>query len=83
MVAMRDGIELSTDIYLDASTNNQPVILIRTPYNKAGLANIAVQFNQSGYVLVVQDCRGRFESAGIFIAYNNDCLLYTSDAADE
>jgi len=72
MVAMRDGIELSTDIYLDASTNNQPVILIRTPYNKAGLANIAVQFNQSGYVLVVQDCRGRFESAGIFIAYNNE-----------
>ncbi|MBT5598740.1 MAG: CocE/NonD family hydrolase [Planctomycetaceae bacterium] len=72
MVTMRDGIELSTDVYRDSSSNKQPVILIRTPYNKAGLENIAPQFAKAGYVLVIQDCRGRFESGGIFIAYNNE-----------
>ncbi|MBT5125992.1 MAG: X-Pro dipeptidyl-peptidase, partial [Planctomycetaceae bacterium] len=50
MVAMRDGIELSTDVYRDSSSNKQPVILIRTPYNKAGLENIAPQFAKAGYV---------------------------------
>ena len=72
MVAMRDGIKLSTDVYRDSSANQQPVILIRTPYNKAGLENISTKFTNAGYILVVQDCRGRFESGGIFIAYNNE-----------
>jgi putative CocE/NonD family hydrolase len=72
MVPMRDGIELSTDVYRDSSLNKQPVILIRTPYNKAGLSKLSSQFTNAGYVLVVQDCRGRYESDGVFIAYNNE-----------
>ena len=41
MVAMRDGVELATDIYLPAKDEQPiaeklPVILTRTPYNKNG-----------------------------------------------
>jgi predicted acyl esterase len=36
MVAMRDGIKLSTDLYFPVGVEGKlPAILIRTPYNKA------------------------------------------------
>ncbi|MBM3212958.1 CocE/NonD family hydrolase, partial [Candidatus Poribacteria bacterium] len=64
MVPMRDGIKLSTDIYLPKGKGPWPVILVRTPYSKNGLEGFAIQANQRGYALVVQDFRGRFESEG-------------------
>ena len=37
MVPMRDGVKLATDIYRPSDlTGPLPVILMRTPYNKAG-----------------------------------------------
>jgi uncharacterized protein len=70
-VPMRDGVELATDIYRRASGDPAPVLLQRLPYNKelpAG-ANLSVNIQravQSGYVVVVQDTRGRFQSGGEF-----------------
>ncbi|PQV50692.1 CocE/NonD family hydrolase [Paraburkholderia sp. BL21I4N1] len=60
-----------------------PVILERTPYGKtevsraethrgappANKADIARYFAAHGYIVVFQDCRGRFESEGVFIKY--------------
>jgi putative CocE/NonD family hydrolase len=72
MVSMRDGVKLSTDIYRDPAVTRAPVVLMRTPYNKAGAKPVATRFAAAGYVAVVQDCRGKFASEGTFIPYNNE-----------
>lgn len=69
MVAMRDGVELATDIYLPAKDGQPvaeklPVILTRTPYNKDGSKKHGEYFAQHGYVFVAQDTRGRYASKG-------------------
>ena len=71
MVPMRDGIGLATDIYLPATGNRPaegqfPVILERTPYNKASPTNVTngKYFARRGYVCAIQDVRGRFKSEG-------------------
>lgn len=71
-VPMRDGILLSTDIYRDPQVEKSPVIITRTPYNKQGMKSAAERFVAAGYTFVAQDCRGRFESEGVFIPYNNE-----------
>jgi hypothetical protein len=69
MVAMRDGVRLGTDIYRPAR-NGMPVegkfptLLERTPYNKDGAAATANYFVARGYVVVMQDVRGRYQSEG-------------------
>ena len=64
MVPMRDGTRLATDIYrpLPASST-YPVILIRTTYGGTDFSEIKY-FVQNGYVVVVQDVRGRYRSQG-------------------
>ena len=69
MVAMRDGVKLAADIYRPARNGQPiddkfPVILVRTPYNKEDAAPIANSFVPRGYVVVVQDVRGRYKSEG-------------------
>jgi putative CocE/NonD family hydrolase len=72
MVPMRDGVKLATDVYRPNEEGSFPVLLARLPYNKDpldGLAQAAidaVRAVQQGYVVVVQDCRGRFASEGEF-----------------
>ena len=71
MVRMRDGVSLATDIYYPTRAGQRvedklPAVLQRTPYNKAGVETVATFFARHGYLSVVQDCRGRFESEGDF-----------------
>ncbi|WP_323846395.1 CocE/NonD family hydrolase [Microbulbifer magnicolonia] len=64
-----------------------PVIMERTPYNKSGIsraekslrepdpitrAELAAFFAGHGYVVVMQDCRGRYQSEGVFTKYINE-----------
>ncbi len=67
-VPMRDGVSLSTDLYFpEGATGPLPTILVRTPYNKENPASNRVNvetFVGQGYVVAVQDIRGRFESQG-------------------
>jgi hypothetical protein len=64
-----------------------PVILERTPYDKTapsrsertptnptplGRAAVAAFFARRGYVVVYQDCRGRYKSEGEFVKYLSD-----------
>lgn len=64
-IPMRDGIKLATDLYFPASDNAPyPVIVMRSPYNKENLKAYGDYFSGEGYVLAVQDVRGRFESEG-------------------
>ena len=78
-VPMRDGVVLAADVHRPASGGEiiegaLPVLLQRTPYNKASEARIeeATFFAANGYVTVMQDCRGRFESEGGFSKYVDD-----------
>jgi putative CocE/NonD family hydrolase len=70
-VAMRDGVALATDVYRPArrgipAEGRFPVLLARSPYNKAGERGKAEFFARHGYVFVAQDCRGFFASPGRF-----------------
>jgi len=70
-VAMRDGVELATDVYRPAGDGRWPVVLLRLPYNKEMpallfLAGDILRVAQAGYAVVVQDCRGTYASQGEF-----------------
>ena len=78
MAPMRDGIKLATDIYFpanfDKTKDKLPVILHRTPYNKSSAMYVkdAAFFARNDYIVVFQDCRGRYKSEGIFGKYLNE-----------
>lgn len=71
---MRDGIKLSSDVFLPCGGGRWPVIFLRTPYETLHGPHIewAVWWAKRGYAVVIQDDRGRFESEGIFYAYHDD-----------
>ncbi|MBY8826401.1 CocE/NonD family hydrolase [Sphingomonas colocasiae] len=71
---MRDGVELSSDVWLPEADGRYPVILIRTPYVKtdpmsAQAVVLGRYFAEHGYAVVVQDVRGRGDSDGKFDFY--------------
>ncbi len=77
MVRMKDGTRLATDIYRPAKqgvplSGRFPVIVDRTPYNKSGMRKEGIFFAQHGYVVLGQDCRGRFASEGEFYPILNE-----------
>jgi putative CocE/NonD family hydrolase len=79
MIPMRDGVRLAADIYRPAINGAPveekfPVILQRTPYNKKSKRFVeqGKHFVKHGYVVVIQDCRGRYKSEGIFKKYVNE-----------
>jgi putative CocE/NonD family hydrolase len=78
MVPMRDGVRLATDVYRPARdgvpvAEPLPVLLQRTPYGKEGrgLVERSLYFVERGYVVVLQDTRGRYESEGTFSKYHD------------
>jgi hypothetical protein len=60
----RDGVTLRADIYRPKAEGKFPVLLTRTPYDKRGPADTALKAAARGYVVIVQDVRGRFTSEG-------------------
>jgi uncharacterized protein len=71
-VKMRDGVSLVADIYRPVSDEVFPVLLSRTPYNRAGDARMANELASHGYIVVLQDTRGRFASGGEFYPFRNE-----------
>ena len=77
MIPAPDGIKLATDIYR-MSTGTRPVdaplplLLQRTPYGKTSerFVEVATHLAARGYVVAVQDLRGRYDSEGDFSKYN-------------
>ncbi len=61
---MRDGVILRADIYRPKADGRFPVLLERTPYNKTGDADTALEAAAHGYVVIIQDVRGRYTSEG-------------------
>jgi putative CocE/NonD family hydrolase len=71
-VNMRDGVALAADVYRPVSDEKFPVLLQRTPYNRAGGTQMANELAAHGYVVVIQDTRGRYESGGEFYPFRNE-----------
>src|SRR5665213_2542229 len=71
LVPMRDGVGLSTDIYLPKkATGPFPTIFWRTPYNYNNLTGTLLRYAAEavdrGYAFVIQNERGRYFSQGRF-----------------
>ncbi|MDP4226691.1 MAG: CocE/NonD family hydrolase, partial [Bacteroidota bacterium] len=76
MIPMRDGTRLFTAIYEPVSgSDKHPILITRTPY-KAGpyglemssmLWNSWSNYSREGYILIIQDVRGRWMSEGQFV----------------
>jgi putative CocE/NonD family hydrolase len=78
-VPMRDGVKLATDLYIPEGAGSKlPSIMIRTPYNRKVRTEVPRMFAGQGYVVAVQDVRGKFDSEGRFTVSAND----TNDGSD-
>jgi len=70
-VKMRDGVLLKANIYRPEE-GKFPVLVERTPYDRLSEANMATELAGHGYVVVVQDTRGRYGSGGEFYPFLNE-----------
>ena len=77
-VAMRDGVKLFTAVYAPKDTKEKhPFLMIRTPYSCAPYGEDKFQprlwmfhwreYLKEGYIIVIQDVRGRWMSEGTFV----------------
>ncbi|MGZ4788071.1 MAG: CocE/NonD family hydrolase [Terriglobales bacterium] len=75
-IPMRDGVKLFTAVYVPKDTSQPyPFLLARTPYGVAPYGEDqypkrlgpSKEFLQAGYIFVLQDVRGRYQSEGEFV----------------
>jgi uncharacterized protein len=74
---MPDGAVLRADVYRPTGQAAElPVLVLRTPYDKATAQTSVFQhpvwYARHGYVVVVQDVRGRFASEGEFYPFRHE-----------
>lgn len=74
---MRDGVVLYADVYRPKAEGRFPVLLTRLPYNKdlPFYSHRYLDTNRlvrSGYIVIIQDVRGRFNSEGEFYPIKNE-----------
>ncbi len=83
MIPMRDGVKLNTVILVPKGAHGAPILLTRTPYSAAeltghadsshlssilqGYDNATDVIVEGGYIRVVQDIRGKYESEGDYV----------------
>ncbi|QSO46831.1 CocE/NonD family hydrolase [Alicyclobacillus mengziensis] len=67
-IPMRDGVTLRANVFRPEADGKYPVILTRLPYGKDTAFSYAlldpVRMAEAGYIVVIQDVRGRFSSEG-------------------
>ena len=75
-IPMRDGKKLFTAVYLPKDqSKSAPFLMLRTPYDVAPYGvdqyprklGPTEEFDKAGYIYVMQDVRGRFQSEGTFV----------------
>jgi uncharacterized protein len=68
----RDGVALKADVYRPAGDGSFPVLLQRTPYNKDAAAEFSRKAVARGFMVVVQDVRGRYTSEGEWYTFKHE-----------
>ncbi|HET6181371.1 MAG TPA: CocE/NonD family hydrolase [Candidatus Sulfotelmatobacter sp.] len=69
---MRDGVVLRADVYRPKADGKFPVLLQRTPYNKNNGVNFGVRTAARGFIVIFQDVRGRYSSAGEWYTFKHE-----------
>jgi len=73
---MRDDTVLYADIYRPKGEGPWPVLLMRHPYDKTQAENLSYAqptwYARYGYMVVVQDCRGRWKSEGEWYPFKHE-----------
>lgn len=73
MIPMRDGVRLAANVFTPVGPGPFPTILMRTPYGKSDERfGDGRRYSERGYALVIQDCRGRGDSEGIWDPFRFD-----------
>ena len=83
MIPMRDGVKLHTVIIVPKGAKNAPILITRTPYDATSLTSHAASAHlgpilngydnatevivEGGYIRVVQDVRGKYDSEGDYV----------------
>lgn len=71
--ATRDGVTLYADVYRPSAPGEYPVLLMRQPYGRAIASTVShahpVWYAHHGYIVVIQDVRGRGDSEGEFVPF--------------
>jgi putative CocE/NonD family hydrolase len=79
---MRDGTILRANVFRPSDHGDFPIALNRTPYGKdfttANPTLDAVRLARAGYIVMIQDVRGRFNSEGEWYPLRHE----TSDGYD-
>lgn len=89
MIPMRDGVKLYTQVYSPRVRNEPlPFLLLRTPYgtgrlDSSRIANSQTELTAEGFIIVVQDIRGRFKSEGQFVMLRQPRESKDAQAIDE
>ncbi len=68
----RDGVTLKADVYRPAGDGPFPVLLQRTPYDKRNAEDFALLAIAHGFMVVVQDVRGRYTSEGEWYPFKHE-----------
>ncbi|MBE9064639.1 CocE/NonD family hydrolase [cf. Phormidesmis sp. LEGE 11477] len=72
----RDGVRLDADVYFPTGPGPFPVLLMRQPYGRAIASTIVYAhprwYAAQGYIVAIQDVRGRGTSAGQFSLFAHE-----------
>lgn len=72
----RDGVRLDADVYRPDAEGEFPVLLMRQPYGRAIASTVVYAhptwYASHGYIVVIQDVRGRGTSTGEFELFSNE-----------
>ena len=77
-IPMRDGVRLSANIYLPEGEGPFPVIFVRIPYDNGKWDDFdwpgtrSYDFTENGYVYLIQDVRGTYDSEGEFYPWHQE-----------
>ena len=75
-ITMRDGARLDADIYRPDTEESFPILLMRQPYGRRIASTVAYAhpewYAARGYIVVIQDVRGRGSSSGYFDPFVNE-----------
>ena len=69
---MRDGVVLRADVYRPKADGKFPVLLERTPYDKRNEVDFGYRAAAAGYVVIIQDVRGRYTSEGEWYPFKHE-----------
>ena len=73
---MTDGVHLVADVYRPVGPERYPVLVMRLPYGRKVASTVVLAhpawYAAHGYVVLVQDVRGRGDSEGVFRVLEDD-----------